>query len=88
MNPSEFVERWKKSGGAEMANSQLFLTELCDLLGVPHPDGTTIDTSVNNYVFEKAVQFNNGDGTLSNGRVERLVMPTVIEPLRRQWDAT
>ena len=70
MTPDDFVERWKKSGGAEMANSQLFLTELCDLLGVPHPDGTTTDTSTNNYVFEKAVQFNNGDGTVSNGRVD------------------
>jgi hypothetical protein len=47
MSPDEFVERWKKSGGAEMANSQLFLTELCDLLDIPHPDGTTTDTSAN-----------------------------------------
>ncbi len=70
MTPDDFVERWKKSGGAEMANSQLFLTELCDLLGVPHPDGTTTDTSANNYVFEKAVEFNNGDGTVSKGRVD------------------
>lgn len=70
MTPDDFVERWKKSGGAELANSQLFLTELCDLLGVPHPDGTTTDTSANKYVFEKAVEFNNGDGTTSNGRVD------------------
>lgn len=70
MTPEEFVQRWEKSGGAEMANSQLFLTELCDLLGVPHPDGTTTDTSENHYVFEKAVLFNNGDGTTSNGRVD------------------
>ncbi len=70
MSPDDFVERWKKSGGAEMANSQLFLTELCDLLDIPHPDGTTTDTTANTYVFEKSVQFNNGDGTTSNGRVD------------------
>lgn len=26
--PSEFITRWKKSGGAEIANSQSFLDEL------------------------------------------------------------
>jgi hypothetical protein len=70
MTPEYFVERWKKSGGAELANSQLFLTEFCDLLGVPHPDSTTTDAASNQYVFEKAVEFNNGDGTTSNGRVD------------------
>ena len=70
MSPDEFVERWQRSGGAEMANSQLFLTELCDLIGVAHPDSTTSDTTANNYVFEKAVEFNNGDGTTSRGRVD------------------
>lgn len=70
MTPEQFEDRWKKSGGAELANSQLFLIELCDLLGVPHPDGTTTDLTSNRYVFEKAVQFNNGDGTTSNGRVD------------------
>uniref|UniRef100_UPI0013868800 class I SAM-dependent DNA methyltransferase n=1 Tax=Roseimaritima sediminicola TaxID=2662066 RepID=UPI0013868800 len=53
-----------------MANSQLFLTELCDLLEVPHPDSTQTDTTNNKYVFEKAVEFNNGDGTVSRGRVD------------------
>ena len=45
-----FISRWAKSGGAERANYQLFLSELCDALDVPrihvlavpihfHPDG-------------------------------------------------
>ncbi|MGB7344058.1 MAG: DNA methyltransferase [Pirellulaceae bacterium] len=70
MTPDQFVERWEKSGGAELANSQSFLKELCDLLSVDHPDPTQQDTGENTYVFEKAVAFNNGDGTVSHGRVD------------------
>ncbi len=70
MTPDEFVLRWEKSGGAELANSQSFLKELCDLLGVDQPDPTQPDAASNRYVFEKAVEFNNGDGTISNGRID------------------
>ncbi|QDU76078.1 hypothetical protein Pan97_31230 [Bremerella volcania] len=68
--PEAFIQRWKDSAGAELANSQLFLTELCDLLDVPHPDGTVADNDLNVYTFEKTVEFNNGDGTTSYGRVD------------------
>jgi len=34
----DFITRWRNSGGAERANYALFLSELCDLLGVPRPD--------------------------------------------------
>jgi hypothetical protein len=34
----EFLERWTaREGGAERANDQMFLSELCDALGVPRP---------------------------------------------------
>ena len=33
-----FIARWRAAGAAERANYQLFLTELCDVLGVPRPD--------------------------------------------------
>jgi hypothetical protein len=33
-----FIQRWGKSAGAERANYQLFLAELCDALAVPRPD--------------------------------------------------
>jgi len=32
MNHEEFITRWQRSGGAEMANSQSFLKELCQVL--------------------------------------------------------
>ena len=65
-----FIARWNNSGAAERANYQLFLSELCDLLGVPHPDPATPDTAQNSYVFERAVTFHHGDGTTSRGRID------------------
>lgn len=70
LSPEAFIERWRGSGAAEQANSQLFLGELCDLLGVPRPEPTKQDDAANAYVFEKGVTFNNGDGTTSFGRID------------------
>ncbi len=50
-----FIQRWQKSGAAERANYQLFLSELCDVLDLPRPDPARADASQNAYVFEKAV---------------------------------
>ena len=65
-----FIQRWKTSGSAERANYQLFLSELCDLLGVPRPHPSVPDDSQNSYVFERAVHFHNGDGTTTSGRID------------------
>ena len=70
MNPNEFITRWQRSGVAELANSQSFLKELCTVLHMAHPDPTQADDSQNAYVFEKAVRFNNADGTFSTGRID------------------
>ncbi|MFI4876242.1 MAG: type IIL restriction-modification enzyme MmeI, partial [Blastopirellula sp. JB062] len=70
MTANEFIARWKGSAGAELANSQSFLVELCQLLDVPCPDPTIADEDQNTYTFEKKVTFHNGDGTTSNGRVD------------------
>jgi len=53
-----------------MADSQSFLNELCQVLELPEPEPTQADESHNNYVFEKAANFNNGDGTFSDGRLD------------------
>ncbi|MDF1553449.1 MAG: hypothetical protein P1P84_10330 [Deferrisomatales bacterium] len=66
----DFVDKWKASGGAERANYQLFLSELCDVLDVPHPDPTVPDDTDNEYVFERAVTFRHGDGTTSTGFID------------------
>ena len=61
---------WSPSGGAEHANYQLFLSELCDLLAVPPPDHTVPDDDHNAFVFERRVVFLNPDGTQSYGRID------------------
>ena len=57
--PSEkaeaFIDRWQgQEGGQERANYALFLTELCDVLDLPHPD-VARDPRRNDYVFERVV---------------------------------
>lgn len=46
-----FINRWTASGAAERANYQLFLTELCDLIGVEHPRPAGEQSHENQYVF-------------------------------------
>ena len=65
-----FITRWAAASGSERANHQLFVTELCELLGVPKPDPARDDTRDNAYVFERRVQFAHGDGTQSNGFID------------------
>jgi len=65
-----FITRWQASGGAERANYQLFLAELCDVLGVPRPDPAMPDDSANAYVFDKVVKFTASDGTASTGFID------------------
>ena len=66
----DFENRWLKSGGAERANYAPFLQELCDLIGVPRPDGTTENPAQDAYVFERGVTFDDGAGKTSTGRID------------------
>ena len=61
--PSDFIEKWKSSGGHERGSGQLFIIELCDLLGLPHPHAPSDDTAQNNYVFERAIKRVRPDGS-------------------------
>ena len=66
----EFIMRWTASAGAERANFQLFASQLCRLLGVAEPAPAVEDASLNDYTFERAVKFNEADGTSSDGRID------------------
>ena len=55
-----FIARWQGSGAAERANYQLFLSELCDVLGVARPEPKTAYEERNAYVFEKSVPLPHG----------------------------
>jgi hypothetical protein len=59
-----FISRWtSREGGAERANYQMFLSELCDVLGVKRPDPSGSERDYNDYVFERAVRSRDGDST-------------------------
>ena len=52
-----FIARWQgQEGGQERANYALFLSELCDVLGVPRPAPAAATTEENDYVFERVVK--------------------------------
>ena len=60
---TDFITRWKASGGSEQANSQLFLAELCAVLDLPPPDPSRPVNEENTYSFERKVYIPRGDGT-------------------------
>ena len=70
LSPEAFLARWQHADGTELANYQLFVTDLCHLLGVPPPDPARDDTRDNAYVFERGVTFKHGDGSASAGRID------------------
>jgi len=57
MTVDTFIDRWQSSGGSEHGNATLFLSELCDLLGIARPDPAGLDTRLNAYVFERRVDY-------------------------------
>ena len=66
-----FIARWQgQEGGQERANYALFLTELTDLLGLPHPDPASAATEGNDYVFERVVKEVARDGSTSHKRID------------------
>jgi hypothetical protein len=65
-----FIERWQRSAASERANYQLFLIELCDVLGLERPRPATGDPEQDEYVFERPVQFRNPDGTTNTGFID------------------
>ncbi|MGB0745226.1 MAG: type IIL restriction-modification enzyme MmeI, partial [Opitutales bacterium] len=58
-----FINRWQKAEASERANYQMFLTELCDLLEVAHPDPAGADNAFNQYVFDLAITRQKPDGS-------------------------
>jgi len=65
-----FIARWQNAQAAERANYALFLTELCDILGVPRPDPAGPQTANNAYTFERAVTFHHRSGKTTTGFID------------------
>ena len=66
----DFIQRWRGRDGTEKANFQLFLTELCELLGVGKPDPASADNEHNAYVFERRVDIRHPDGSETRGFID------------------
>jgi hypothetical protein len=70
MSIETFITRWQNADGNELANSQLFLSELCELLELPKPEPASADTEQNAYVFERRVDILRPDGCVKRGRID------------------
>jgi hypothetical protein len=69
-NIEQFIAQWRDTGGSELANTQSFINGLCQLISVQPPHGSRTNDTKNNYVFERRVFQDNGDGTISFGRID------------------
>ena len=66
----EFIARWTASSGNERANFHLFAVELCDILGVPRPHIAQEDRNLNDYTFERTVEFSHISSAKMTGRID------------------
>lgn len=71
MDVEAFITRWTaREGGAERANYQMFLAELCDVIGVARPQPAGAQAARNDYVFERAVRPRKSAPTVSPKRID------------------
>lgn len=61
---NSFIERWKytEGSGAELADFQSFLLEMCDVLELPKPDPKSDSTKDAAYIFERPVDSFTSEG--------------------------
>ncbi len=65
-----FIYRWLQSSASERANYALFLSELCDYLELPRPEPSQADEEANTYVIDKAVVFQELDGSTTTNFID------------------
>ena len=61
-----FIARWSGNTASELATAQSFVIELCALLGAAPPHAT----AAQDYMFERPVTFQHGNGSTSAGRID------------------
>ncbi|MGJ3262134.1 MAG: class I SAM-dependent DNA methyltransferase [Salinarimonas sp.] len=66
-----FIAQVKAAGGPERANLPIFIQELCGILGVQEtPRLSSDENRLNDYVFERRVDFRHPDGSTSPGWID------------------
>lgn len=67
----EFLTKWHGTeGGAERANYGIFLTEFCQVLGLPDPGPANYDTETRGYQFEAFVRKSEAGEAAGTGRID------------------
>ena len=61
----DLIAEASASGGSERANYQLFIAGLCDVLGVPRPGMSQETNALNDYVFERSLDYRHPDGSVT-----------------------
>jgi len=61
-NLDTFIAKWAAAGAAERANKDMFLTELCGVLGVAPPNPAMGDAERDTYVFEREARLSHEGG--------------------------
>jgi hypothetical protein len=82
-----FIADWAVTGGSELANTQSFVNGLAALIGVDRPKGSQPDDTQNDYVFERRVFQDNGDGTTSFGRLDAYKRDCFVLEAKQGTDA-
>jgi hypothetical protein len=71
MDIDQFLLKWlDQAGGAERANYQMFLSELCDVLDVAKPNPAGPENTANDYVFERGVKRRDSEDLNSTLRID------------------
>ena len=71
MDLETFIDRWTaRRGRRERANYQMFLSELCDVIGVKRPDPSGGDTRFNDYVLRARCPSARSDGGTAPKRID------------------
>ena len=70
MDVAAFIAKWSASNASERANKDLFLTELCDVLGVARPQPSTKDPERDLYVFEKPIPMAKEGGKVTKKKAD------------------
>ncbi len=71
MGLEEFLAKWHGTeGGAERANYGIFLTEFCQVLGLPDPGPANYDTETRGYQFEAFVRKSEAGEPAGTGRID------------------
>ncbi len=63
INIDEPIARASKASGSEIPSARTIARELCIALDLPPPNLAVDDNRANDYVFERSVLFQHGDGS-------------------------